>query len=344
MKRCRLAVIGAGHLGTIHAQLASQVPELELVAIVDPDRSARAAAASHFSVPALPHVNDLTGLVDAVVVATPATLHFDIANRLMSQGIHCFVEKPLACTAKDAWTLVQRAQSTGVVLQVGQVERFNPAWTAARHLLSDARFIEVHRVAPHAFRAMDVGVILDLMIHDIDLLLSIAASDIAHYTASGMSLVHKHEDLAYARIEFQNGLVAQFHASRLESETARMWTVVTNDSIVRIDLHHGTAEQVRSRGGSQTAAWTSPGLTAEQRRYFRDHLQDEVLETHRLPTVSGNAIEQELREFARAILARGRVTVDGSAAARAVTLAEQLVMSLTANRLPQTHLRLRQAG
>jgi predicted dehydrogenase len=321
-------VIGAGQLGRIHARLAAQTPGFQLAAVVDPDPAARQTLADEYSIAALPHHSQLINRVEAAVLATPASLHAPIARDLLTAGLHLLIEKPIATTASDASQLLHLAHDAQRILQVGHVERFNPAWQAIRELLDQPRFIEVQRFAPHAFRANDVGVVLDLMIHDLDLLIQLVDSEVVGVSASGTSLLEGHEDFAEARLEFHNGVVAHLTASRVSPATVRNWQVVCRDSICSIDLHQRQAEIIRPADLSGKLVWRSPVMSREQKTWFRDHLFDTVLSRDTLTVDDANPIQLELQEFAEAIRSGRAVSVDATAGYRAVALAERILESL----------------
>src|SRR5262245_58224416 len=188
MSKLRLAVIGVGHLGRIHARLLRQVEDAELVAIVDPAPEARTEVAAELKVPAHADHQPLIGQVDAAIIATPSRLHHGVAHDLLSQGIHVFVEKPLTLNVGDADDLITTAQSRDLVLQVGHVERFNPALVAAAEHLTEPKYIAADRSGPFTGRSTDIGVVLDLMIHDIDIALSLIDEELVSVQALGAAV------------------------------------------------------------------------------------------------------------------------------------------------------------
>jgi len=215
VKHLRLAVIGAGRLGGFHAQKAAANPDVELVAVVDPVPAARNRVAAECHTRALADYRGLVGAIDAAIVAAPTRLHHRIGMDLAGEGVHLLVEKPLCSRLAEAEELVERAEKQGVVLQVGHVERFNPAFAAAAPYLVEPKYIEAVRASGFTFRSTDVGVVLDLMIHDIDLVLSLVGSPVQRVEAMGVSVLGGHEDAANARIQFASGCVATLSASRV---------------------------------------------------------------------------------------------------------------------------------
>ncbi len=214
-----VAVIGAGHLGKIHARLLAQVDGARLVAIADPVAESRRQIASETGAADVADYRDLIGHVDAVIVAAPATLHHAIGLELLQRGIHTLMEKPLATTLAAANELVWAADWHGAVLQVGHIERFNPALAQVRPLLREPRYIRAIREGSYSFRSTDIGAVLDLMIHDIDLALSLVEVPVRDVSAIGFAIMGADEDMAQARIEFATGAVAEFERSRGSAES-----------------------------------------------------------------------------------------------------------------------------
>ncbi len=215
MSRLRIAVIGAGHLGRIHAKLLGQVEGAELVAISDPFEAARHKAGELFEVPIQADYRDCIPHIDAAVIAAPTDAHAEIAKTLLKAGKHLLVEKPLTVHADDAQRLAMLAAAHRLTLQVGHVERFNPAFTALEDLKVDVKYVEAVRASSFPGRCLDVGVVMDLMIHDLDLVLSMTDAAVKSVSSSGLAVISDQEDLAEARIEFECGLVANLKASRV---------------------------------------------------------------------------------------------------------------------------------
>ena len=245
MRPVRLAVVGAGHLGRIHARLASSLPGAQLVAVVDPDSTNRRSVAEECRCEAYDHHRRLTGRVDAAVVATPTRFHASVATDLLAAGIHLLVEKPVTSTSLEAERLVDSAGRRGLVLQVGHVERFNPALIAARAHLDEPKYIDAVRAGGFSFRSTDIGVVLDLMIHDIDTVLSLVRSEVQSVDALGIALFGAHEDMAHARLVSENGCVATLCASRASYTAVRRMRVFSRRGMADIDFAARTAEIVR---------------------------------------------------------------------------------------------------
>lgn len=327
MTRLRVAVIGAGHLGRIHSKLLGSVDGAELVAISDPIESARQNAAELFNVPTFADYRDCIDQIDAAVIAAPTDAHAEIATDLLRAGKHLLVEKPLATSAADADRLAMIAASRHLTLQVGHVERFNPAFTALEDVGVDVKYVEAVRASRFPGRCLDVGVVMDLMIHDIDLVCSMTDAAVTSVSASGLAVVSDHEDLAEARIEFACGLVANLKASRVSPTPARSMQVYGSGGFAEIDFSGPALHAVRPSAPLQDRSFDlqqaadSPLGYADQ--LFTDHLQ---LETKELEP--RNAILDELHDFVISVQSGISPTVDGRAGARAVTIAEKILDSI----------------
>ena len=248
MQKIRAAVIGVGYLGRFHAQKYAQAEGCELLAVVDPDPAARAAVGAELGVPALAGHTSLLGAVDAVSVATPTPAHFPIAREFLAAGAHVLVEKPITETPAEARELIALAAGAGRILQVGHLERFNAAILAAEPHLHAPRFDECHRLAPYRERGTDVTVVLDLMIHDIDLVQTMVGVPIAAIDAVGTPVFSEEIDIANARIRFANGCVANATASRVSLKTERKLRIFEDDAYLSLDLQQKIMTLIRKRG------------------------------------------------------------------------------------------------
>jgi predicted dehydrogenase len=235
MKKIRVAVIGAGHLGKIHARIYAQCKDAELVGICDTDAEKAALHATAFSTRSFSDYRQLLPLVDAVSIATPTTNHFTIAKDFLNHNIHVMIEKPITTTTRDAEKLIVLAGKKKKILQVGHVERFNPAIRALQRFCTHPKFIEVHRLSPYPRRGTDVSVVLDLMIHDIDIILSLVKSPIKSFHAVGVNVLSDCEDIANARIMFKNGVVCNLIASRISDDVLRKIRIFQKDSYISLD-------------------------------------------------------------------------------------------------------------
>ncbi len=230
-----VAVIGVGHMGRHHARLYHELPQSRLVAIVDKDPARAKEHADKYGALALTSIDDLPDGIAAATVAVPTIRHREVATALMRKGIAVLVEKPLAGTVEDADALLDVSRETGVVLSVGHTERFNPVVRAMQRLEIRPKYVETQRISPFRFRSADVGVVSDMMIHDIDIVLHLVRSPVKHVEAIGVSVLAKHEDIANARVTFENGAVANLVASRLALKTDRRIRVFSETAYLSVD-------------------------------------------------------------------------------------------------------------
>lgn len=235
MDKIKTAVIGVGSLGQHHARILAGHPQSELVGIVDADPKRLAKLASQYKTGQFSNHKELAGRVQAAVVAVPTPLHFQVAKDLLEAGIHCMVEKPFTTTVEEAQELIGIAERKGILVQVGHVERFNPAVIAAQDYIHNPRFIEVNRLGPYDPRVSHIGVVLDLMIHDLDILLTLVKDKVTSLEANGARILSKHEDIAKIRLKFRNGCVADVSASRVSMEKYRKIRIFQPDSYISID-------------------------------------------------------------------------------------------------------------
>jgi predicted dehydrogenase len=302
MEQLRTGVIGVGYLGRFHAQKYAVLPESRLIAVVDAQADARDRVAAELGCGAVGDYRELFGRVDAVSIATPTPLHFPIAQACLEQGIHVLVEKPVTETPAQARALIETAVRHGRVLQVGHLERFNAAILALEGTLGRPRFIESHRLAPFKERGTDVNVVLDLMIHDIDLIQSLVGAPIESIDAVGASVFSAGLDIANARIRYVNGCVANTTASRVSMKMERKLRLFQDDAYVSIDLQQKVLTIVRK---PPEAAAAVPGqVVIEERNYEQ-----------------GDALKLEITAFLRAIRDRQPPVVSGEDGLRALETA-----------------------
>ncbi len=235
MDRIRTAVVGAGKMGTIHAKVYDQLPQSELTAVVDivPDRAERLAQKYHCS--AYADCEDILGKVDAVTIAAPTAEHLNLSRVFIENNVPVLIEKPLAATVEQGRKIVSLAREHGTVVAAGHSERCNPVVQAMKRLDIEPKFIEADRISPYPFRSTDVGVVLDVMIHDIDIIFSLAASEVSKIDAVGVSVIDEQEDICNARIVFENGCVANVTASRLALKTERKVRVFSRQAYLSVD-------------------------------------------------------------------------------------------------------------
>ena len=365
MNRLRLAVVGAGRLGGFHAQKLAAMDSVELVAVSDPVASRRDALAASCHTRAVADARQLPGQVDAVVIAAPTSLHHALGMDFLRRGVHVLLEKPLAATADEADALVETACLAGVVLQVGHVERFNPAFAAfcTPHAPREAapctphapregvpctphapreglrradrdeynapKYIEAQRCGPFSFRSTDVGVVLDLMIHDLDLVLSLVHSRVRRIDALGVSVLGGHEDVANVRLEFQNGCVASLSASRVSYDAVRRMQIWSARAMAAIDFSARTTTTIRPSETLLRRRFDVSSLSPEQvAGYDKLGLLEEHLprQTEQFPAV--DALALELDDFVDSIRNHHSPRVTGEQARDAVALAEEILVEI----------------
>jgi predicted dehydrogenase len=308
----RTAVIGVGYLGRFHAQKYAVLPNSQLVGVADPSEAARAAVGAELGVPTHADYRELLGRVDAVSIVTPTPQHFGVAKEFLEAGAHVLVEKPMTTTVEEGVALVEAARRARRVLQVGHLERFNAAVQAVQPILTVPRFIESARLAPFKHRGTDVDVVLDLMIHDIDLILSIVRSPVVSVDAIGSSVFSNEIDIANARLRFANGCVANATASRVSLKTERRLRLFQDDAYVSVDLHQKVLTVIRK--GAGVGSDGMPQVAIEENSYEQ-----------------GDALRVEIEAFLQAAASGGAPPVSGEdgllALSTAVSITEQVANS-----------------
>jgi predicted dehydrogenase len=326
----RIAIIGSGRLGTFHAQKLARLPDVQIVGVVDPLPANRQRLAAELNTAALDSHASLVGKVDAAVIATPTVMHHRVALDFLRAGTHLLVEKPLCMTVAEADELVQTARQRKVVLQVGHVERFNPALAAAAPHLAEPRLIEAVRTSGFTFRSMDIGVVLDLMIHDIDLVLSLVGTPLRAVDALGWSLLGGHEDLAYARLTFSCGCVASLSASRISHEAVRKMQVWAARAYANIDFAARTTTLVRPSETLLRGEFHADRLSTEEVEHYKTHLTEELLPREQKTYDAVDALALELEDFVDSIREVRQPRVTGAAGRDALAVAEQILASIAA--------------
>ena len=324
-KKLRIAVIGAGRLGGFHAQKLAARDDVSLAAIVDPFAANRNRVAAECRTEARADCAGLLDQIDAAVIAAPTSLHHGVAKDLIEAGIHLLVEKPLCATRPEADELVAAAKRHKVVLQVGHVERFNPAFQAAAAQVPNPKYIEAVRANGFTFRSTDVGVVLDLMIHDIDLVLSLVRSPLRKVDALGVSVLGGHEDMANARLEFECGCVASLSASRVSYEPVRRMQIWSARASADVDFATRTATLIRPSETLLRREFHVDELTVEQTEYHRQHFAEEHLPREKMTFDAIDALSMEQNDFVESIRMARQPRVNGEAGRDAMAIAEQIL-------------------
>lgn len=317
-QKLKIGVLGAGHLGKIHLRLLQESSDYELVGFYDSQPQIAAKISREFGYRSFSDVNSLFDEVDVIDIVTPTLSHFELAKKALESGLHVFLEKPITATVEEANELVSLAKAKGLLGMVGQVERFNPALMAANPYINTPMFIETHRLAEFNPRGTDVSVVLDLMIHDIDAILSVVQSKVIDVQASGVSIISETPDIANARLRFENGCVANLTASRISMKTMRKSRFFQRDAYVSVDFFEKKTEVVRMQNAPESAedfAMILENAEGVKKQIFFDN--PEVKE--------GNAILMELEHFADAINNNKEPIVSLQAGTSALEVAHQIL-------------------
>ena len=309
----RTAVIGVGYLGRFHAQKYAQLAGSQLVAVVDADRETAARVAAELNVDALTDYRAVIDRVDAVSIAVPTPLHHAVGCACLERGVHVLIEKPIAVTVDEARDLIARAREKRCVLQVGHLERFNPAIVAAAERLKTPRFVEAHRLAPFKQRGTDVSVVLDLMIHDIDLIQELVGQPIERIEAAGSPIFSDEIDIANARLTFRGGCVANTTASRISLKQERKIRIFDDDAYLSIDMQQKILTVIRKK---DAAPVESPAQVSIEEQSFDQ----------------GDALRAEIEAFLTAVRTGGAPVVTGEDGLRALETAMRIT-ELVQNRV-----------
>lgn len=308
----RTAVIGVGYLGKFHAQKYARLPDARLVAVVDADRETARRIAEENQCEALTDAKALIGRVDAVSIVVPTQLHAEVALPLIEAGIHCLVEKPFAATVAQAEVMLEAARRKGIVLQVGHLERFNPIWTAGTDHLKRPVFIEAHRLAGFKERGLDVDVIMDLMIHDLDLVLALLPGRaVTSLHAVGVAVLSANIDIANARLTFEGGAVANLTASRVSMEPVRKFRVFQPDAYLSMDFNAKKADLIQMETGADGK---------------------KSLGGQRIEGEAQDALEAEIADFLQAVRGGQRSGAGPEEGLAALRLAHRIVDDIRSNR------------
>jgi len=317
----KIGVIGAGHLGKIHIRVIKEIPEFELIGFFDPDSQRAKEITQEFEIPSYQDAESLIKAADAIDIVTPTTFHFGYAAFCLRQQKHIFIEKPVTTTPEEGKDLIRLAEEAKVKVQVGHVERFNPAMLAVEPYDLNPKFIECHRLAQWNPRGIDVSVVQDLMIHDLDLVLSLVQSPLKRISASGVSVLSDTPDIANARLEFANGCVANLTTSRISIKNMRKMRIFQPNGYVSLDFLDKKAELFFIEDIQNPV----PGADDAIRLAFgsETHTKNLLVLTPESPSV--NAIKMELEEFAQSILKGSPIRVSLADGVAAVDTAAQIM-------------------
>ncbi|MCH7973430.1 MAG: Gfo/Idh/MocA family oxidoreductase [Bacteroidetes bacterium] len=320
MEKIKIGVIGTGHLGKLHTKMYSQIDTCELIGVYDINMEEAKLAAQEFGTKNFEDLNDLLNSVNAVSIAASTNSHYELANECLDKGLHVFVEKPITATIPQAEELVNLSNQKSLNLQVGHIERFNPALLALEKYISNPLFIQTDRLAQFNPRGTDVAVVLDLMIHDIDIILSLIKSKVISVEASGVAVVSDNVDIANARIKFENGAVANVTASRISQKKMRKMRIFQKDTYLSLDFITGTSEVYRlipaeEKNDSHSISLGEIGVG--------EHKKKVVYEQPQIKEV--NALKYELELFIKSIREKTKPVISGEDGHRALRIAELIL-------------------
>ncbi len=328
MNNIKIGVIGTGHLGKIHTKLLKEVENCELIGIYDVDTEKANAVGSEFDVKVFDSVDELLSNINAVSIVASTSAHYEIVKSAFEKGVHVFVEKPITSTIQQAEEVVALSKEKDLVLQVGHIERFNPALVSLEKYELEPKFIQTDRLALFNPRGTDVAVVLDLMIHDIDIILSLVNSEVKSINASGVAVVSDHVDIANTRIVFENGAVANVTASRISQKKMRKMRIFQRDAYISLDFTTGTSEVFRllepqDENVNKFMNFGEIGV-GEKKKVL-------VYENPEKPEL--NALKHELQLFINAITNGERPVVSGEDGLKALKVAEEIIKKIEESKL-----------
>lgn len=323
MKPLNVAVIGVGHLGKEHARILSSLEGVRLVGVVDTNPNRVKAIARKHNVPGLSDWRPLLENVHAVSLVVPTVAHYEIAREFLARGIPILIEKPMCKTLEQARELVDLARAKGAILQVGHIERFNPAVEALQAEVVQPRFIECHRLSSFSFRSTDIGVVLDLMIHDIDIILHLVRSRVVHADAVGVSVLGKDEDIANARLVFENGCVANVTASRVSVQGMRKIRIFSSDRYISLDYQAKTAVIFKKGPKLRDPEFKVESIDPTSISDLKALLFGDLIERRELTIDNhGEPLARELRSFIDCVRNKTEPIVPGEHGLRAMEVAD----------------------
>jgi predicted dehydrogenase len=328
MSKLKVGVIGTGHLGKLHTKMFKSIENCELIGIYDSNPEQAKAVSTEFNVQSTSSVEDLLKKVDAVSIAATTTVHHELAKKCFEYGVHTFIEKPITVTIKEAEELVEISERKNLNLQVGHIERFNPALVSMEKYINDPKFIQTDRLAQFNPRGTDVAVVLDLMIHDIDIILSLVKSDVVDVQANGVAVVSDHLDIANARLQFANGAVANVTASRISQKKLRKMRIFQQDSYVALDFITGVAEAYRLLPPD---APVEPTLISFGEIGVGDKRKKLVYEQPEQKEL--NALQYELQLFVNSVINKTKPVVSGVDGLRALKVAQLIIQKIEGQRI-----------
>jgi len=328
MNKLKVGVIGTGHLGKLHTKMFKSIDNCELIGVYDSNPEQAKAVSTEFNVENSASIADLLKKVDAVSIAATTTAHYEVAKKCFENGVHVFIEKPITTTIKEAEELVEISEKKNLNLQVGHIERFNPALVSMEKYIDEPKFIQTDRLAQFNPRGTDVAVVLDLMIHDIDIILSLVKSDVIDVQANGVAVVSDHLDIANARMQFANGAVANVTASRISQKKLRKMRIFQKDSYIALDFVTGVAESYRlvapdAEVNPSLISFGEIGVGEKRRKLIYEQPEQKEL----------NALQYELQLFVDSVINKTTPVVSGIDGLRALKVAQIIIQKIEGQRI-----------
>lgn len=312
--KLKIGLLGVGHLGKIHLKLLLELSDkFEVIGFYDPDKQTSQQVELNFGVKNYTSLDSLIDECNCISIVSPTPTHFDLAKKVISKGKHVFIEKPFTETSEQAIELIDLANEYGVNIQIGHVERFNPAFVGAKHLIKNPLFFEIHRLAMYNKRGTDVSVVLDLMIHDIDLVLNLVKSELIDIQANGVNIISSSPDMASVRLQFENGCIANITSSRVSMQNMRKIRVFQENRYITMDLMNHTVDEI---------VLAKSELNNEKLIQINDELYFGIKKPN---IVKVNAIQEELKNFYGAIRLNESIQVTAEDALRSIKIAEQII-------------------
>lgn len=331
MSDLKVAVIGVGHLGKEHARIYAELPGVSLVGVVDVQPQQAEKIAQRYHTRYFSNYKEVIDQVEAVSIAVPTKSHYAIAKEFLQNGIHVMIEKPMTGTVQEAKDLIAMSKTKGVVLQAGYIERFNPAIDAIKKLAINPRFIECHRLSPFTFRSADIGVVLDLMIHDIDIILHVTGSKIKKFDAVGVNVISDKEDIANVRIQFQNGCVANVTASRVSITSMRKMRLFSEDSYISIDYQKRDALIYKKSPKLTLKALNFSEMDVSTIADLKSYVFGDLLKVEHVKMDDCEPLKKELSSFVDCVVGRKEPVVSGEEGLKAIEVANDIVCEIEKN-------------
>ena len=331
MEKLKVAVIGVGHLGKEHARVYAELPGVELVGVVDIHNEQAGKIAQLHKTHCFKDYKEVIDKVSAVSIVVPTKSHYSIAKDFLMRGVHVMIEKPMTGTIREAKELIEISKTKGVVLQAGYIERFNPTIDAIKKLSIKPRFIECHRLSPFTFRSADIGVVMDLMIHDIDILLHITGSKVKKLDAIGVNVISDKEDIANVRMQFQNGCVANVTASRVSLTPMRKMRIFSEDSYISIDYQKKDAV-IYKRSPKLTLQSLNIGtMDVSTIADLKSYVFGDLLKMEHIKIDDYEPLKRELESFVNCVTGNKKPVVSGEEGLKAIQVANDIVYEIEKN-------------